>query len=1427
MSSSEEWKTCVVGSGNLAILCCEEIQRRGHKLAGIVTRDPAFQQWADQAKLPTLARPKELLTADWFQDIDYLFSVVVEDILPVEVLKSVGQMPINYHDGPLPRYAGTHATSWAILGGESQHGITWHRMEERVDAGDILIQRTFPFADEETAFTLNSKCFEQGLESFADLLRKLETGTLQPIVQESQDRSFFGRFKRPPFAGIIHDGMEARQIELLVRGLNFGRSYNNPFGCPRLWVGDRFVFPEKVVTAPLENESSGQILEVQDDRVSFAAGPHKISLEGCRTADGRPSALASHLVAGEKLPRLTDNEIAHLTDRDKRVHREESAWVRRLARLDPVPLPLSVNQQRQADEVTPQRFDLPTKACERLAACLDSALEPETLLAVAFASYLGRLACRDQFYLPVNLTHRAGAIESRLFADYLPMRFQIAQGESLKAALASTAAAFEKLAESSGYARDIVLRYPQLRDSAFLAEDYVWPACICFSDGKDDYPGPALMTLVLADTPYFLVRGTASDVAMGQEILGPFATFLESIIASSNAPLRTANLLPPDEQQRVLSEFNATVSDYDPNVCVHELVAQQAQSHPDATAVCCDDSSLTYRELDEQSDRIASHLVGLGVGKETLVGVCLDRSLLMPAAVLGVLKAGGTYVPLDPGFPPQRLALMLEDSHAPVVVTESACLTSLPEHGARNVILDEEWDEILQYDLSESASGPADAESLAYVIYTSGSTGKPKGVAIPHGALVNFLHAMRQRPGFGANDTLLAVTTLSFDISALELFLPLVTGARVTIVGREIAANGHDLMERVQSIRPTVMQATPATWRMLLEVGALPAGMKILCGGEPLPRDLAEALLDQNCELWNMYGPTETTIWSTVERVERDGATVSIGRPIDNTQVYVVDPNLEPTPVGFPGELLIGGDGLARGYLDRPELTAERFVEPTSGMLRNQRLYRTGDRVKWLRDGRLAFFERMDNQVKLRGFRIELGEIESVLAKHPQVRQAVVTIREDRPGDKRLVGYAILADDARVSVTELKTHVGDSVPDYMVPATVVFLDEFPQTPNRKVDRKALPAPDTTRSASDQSYCAPRNKTETRLESIWSEVLGVRDIGVHDDFFDLGGHSILALKLFSQIEKEFGQKWPMQTLFGAPTIALLADRLQSNEVDDAWEPLVTLQRGGSAVPFFVMHPMNCNLLCYADLARQLGPEQPVYGIQPRGLDGEQECITNLEEMAATYIAAVRDIQPKGPYQLGGVSFGGDLAYEMARQLEEGGEEIGLVALFDTQGPGWGYPADLSPRKRQLYQFVERLRSHWLNFSHHDWQNRPGYIVGVIKTAIERYKKRIQTGSRARLPPEVRRVRAANLKALHGHEHKPTTAKLTLFRARHQSLGVPFDPLLHWGDLARGGIDVEVVPGYHGENIREPYIRRWAHLLRERLEDYSRKHQLSDQ
>jgi amino acid adenylation domain-containing protein len=784
--------------------------------------------------------------------------------------------------------------------------------------------------------------------------------------------------------------------------------------------------------------------------------------------------------------------------------------------------------------------------------------------------------------------------------------------------------------------------------------------------------------------------------------------------------------------------------------------------------------------LEARSNQLAHFLLKKGVGPETLVGLCVERSELIVIALLGILKAGGAYVPLDPAYPSERIRYVLDDSRAKLVLTQRPLITSLTGTCAEVVCIDSEetgW----QIEDTVPVANSVKPNNLAYVIYTSGSTGSPKGVELEHRSVVNFLCSMLNEPGMSASDVLVAVTTLSFDIAGLEIYLPLFAGGRLVIAPREATADGRLLMQLMARASATVTQATPTTWRLLLESGWKgDPNLKVLVGGEALSADLARQLATRSGSVWNMYGPTETTIWSSVYRVEgNDEKLVPIGKPIANTTFYILDNDRQRVAEGSEGELYIGGEGLARGYFERDDLTAEKFIADPFDPETGARLYRTGDLARARSDGNLEFLGRIDHQVKIRGFRIELGEIEAVLEQHPAVRQAVVIAREDTPDDKRLVAYFVSDSASPAKPHELRNHAGKQLPDYMLPGVFVNVARFPLTPNGKVDRKALPAPTASDFDNTGEYIAPRDPVERKLLHLWEEVLGVSPISVTANFFELGGRSLMAARLFTKILRTFGKELPLSTLFRSPTVEQLATELRPSTGEAEYRTVVPIQEGGSLPPFFCIHGGAGSTLFMRQLANQLGPCQPFYGVEPDGLDGKPFRHTSVEAMAQYYLSEIRKVQPTGPYYLGGYCFGGLVAFEMARILQQQGEQPALVALFSA-ALRFNHAFPLPVRQPSTRPAISRIGKA-LSSPIRSARNLSAALYGRALPKFRKYSYSLLFRLGMRVPPEMRTMYVTQMLAWteEKYQPKPYSGSLVLFYGEGT---LEFGTNLGWDALA---------------------------------------------
>ncbi len=888
------------------------------------------------------------------------------------------------------------------------------------------------------------------------------------------------------------------------------------------------------------------------------------------------------------------------------------------------------------------------------------------------------------------------------------------------------------------------------------------------------------------------------EAATIERMIGHWITLLEAVTVDPGCTLGCLPLLTATEARRLAVTWNDTRRDY-PCATIHALFEAQARRTPDATAVVCDSIAWTYAALDRRAEQLAARLGAAGVERDTLVALCVERSFDLIAGLLAILKAGGAYLPLDPGFPSARLALILDDARPAVLLTERRLLDGFPTSDVRVVLCDEPGAGAVPVrGLTTRCVGPDD---LAYVLYTSGSTGKPKGVEVPHRAVVNLLTSMQREPGFSAADALLAVTTVSFDIAALELFLPLMTGGCVILADRATAADPARLAALIDASGCTAMQATPATWRGLIETGwSGSERLKILCGGEALPRDLADQLLARGASVWNLYGPTETTIWSTVHRVERGDGPVPIGRPLANTLAYVLDPRGHALPIGVAGELHIGGAGVTRGYRTAAALTRSRFA--ARAVAPHERLYATGDLARWRADGVLECLGRTDAQVKIRGFRVSPEEVEAALTQHPEIAAAAVRAWPDASGENGLVAYLVARGDAPPEAGALRGFLLQRLPDYMVPTRYVALAALPMTPNAKVDRKALPVPATAERDADGSFVAPRNAHERRLAEIWAAVLDVPRVGAADNFFDLGGHSLLITKLLRHIETAFDRRLPMATVFQAPTVAQMAAVVRGDVPISApgsaslarLPRTIAIQPKGTRPPLLWLSPEPA----FRRLAEAIGPDQPFIGVRLYPDDvrdlGEG---APLSAIARAYVQAIRVFQPNGPYYVAGWCIWGIVAFEVAAQLRAAGQDVGQVVLLHSVNPVQ------FRRTAKVAALTSKLRYHLGQVLRQRGGERWRYALGrgeaVLRDALPR-------GAGADAPASFAEI--LYNAALH-YEPQPYDGAVALFQPDSRPTVMDYRP--GWIEVVRGAFTAYDIPATHYTLIEEANVGRLGRTM----------------
>jgi len=855
------------------------------------------------------------------------------------------------------------------------------------------------------------------------------------------------------------------------------------------------------------------------------------------------------------------------------------------------------------------------------------------------------------------------------------------------------------------------------------------------------------------------------------------------------------------------------MAQYPENRTLPQLFELQAAKTPQAVAVSFGRQVLTYGQLNRRANQLARYLRARGAQHGSLVGIGVERSLDMVVALLGIVKAACAYVPLDPAYPRDRLASMMEDSRATFLLTQSPLVERFADCRGAKVCLDSEWPAI-DREADRGRVEPVNAGERAYVMYTSGSAGWPKGVEIAHCSVANVLESLRAKIGITRNDVLISVSSMSFDIHVLDVWMPLVCGARLVVAGANACRDGGELENQIRAAKGTVMQATPSTWQLLLDSGW--GGSRCLtavCGGEVLSGELARRLRDKVKTLWNAYGPTETTVWSSAHLVGPDDDIVPIGRPLANTQFYVLDEHQRRVPPGVSGELYIGGAGVALGYLNQPKLTAASFVPNPFGHTSGSRLFRTRDRVRQRAGGDYEFLGRLDHQVKLRGYRIELGEISTVLESHPDVKEGVTTLCERDPAQRHLVAHVVVAPDSSPGAGNLKSFLRTKLPDYMLPARFVFLDTLPRLPNGKVDYCALSEPAVSEITPGEDFLAPRDATEQGLAGIFEELLKKHPVDLRQSFLDLGGDSLLVARLHRRIEQTFGKRLPMARILQMPTIEHLASALR-NELGAAALPgVIPIQTEGSRPPFLCLGAGAS----FLPLAHLVGGGTPFFGLDLGLLDPADLTIPyKLEDVAAQVAGTIREIQPEGPYYIGGWCRFGPLAYETARQMLAQSADVALLTLIDSANPAY-YRA--LPAVVKVRLGVQRLEYHLTNLRRSKVSEVPQYVhkrLSVMRYKVGKLRVRASEGLRVRRPTDgIPGLESILHIATSNYFPPPYPGRVAILQAAERPRGPHWDLQSGWREVIQGHLEVCDIPGGHAGMFQEPHVQVMAGHLRECL------------
>jgi len=1398
----------IVGDSNLTLQCADIVLKQGHELLGLISSYKQIKDWCISNTIHHYENINEFQTKLHDRKFDFLFSIVNSEILSAEVLKLPSCHAINYHDSPLPKYAGLYATSHAILNGETQHAVTWHIMDEKIDTGSIIKQPTFPIETRDTAITLNLKCYEHAVSSFSELLKELTNNSIKPLKQNLQDRSYFGLKHKPKNLGFINWEDSAESIDRFCRAVTFG-NYLNQLVTPKILInGYTYILKNHKTLDISKNSIPGKITHISDKSIHISTSTQDIEVLELVTFEGQKKSIQdlceSHAFQLDfELDKINLHLIEKLSKHPAFNPKNEQFWVKKflLCKQEKISFLSKLEKKEPKPTRNPKRRVISSTLLNKLKLTYPKQTIEDVLLTAALIYFF-----KLNSYKNISIKYQNSQLRSELhtlLSEYIPFTTAFNSDLTFRDCLNVTLKEKKELFQNNTFCKDIFLRHPQLKNSPNEID-------LAITFLHTDTPGQSTRKINLYISPdgdwfYFYhtvdLRGDSQSYAYFKKMDAQFLTLLKDITICPDKPIFNLNFIDSKETHNLNVAWNNTKYKYNYKKLLHEYFEAQVLKTPKSIAVTYEGKSITYNELNSKANKLANYLRDHGAKPNHLVGIALERSVEMVVCILGILKSGSAYLPLDPNYPEDRISYMLHDSQASLLLMDHKSIHNKPSsYFGKTIKINPILNENL---LSTKNPEPLSLYSdLAYVIYTSGTTGNPKGVAVSHRSTCNHMIWMQKEYAFTAKDIFLQKTPFSFDASIWEFFIPLFIGAKLVIAPNDAHASPDQLIQLIIKNKISILQLVPTMLKELISTPAFNSCSTlkhIFSGGEALLPETIKLFFKKNPYnrmLHNLYGPTETTIQvvtATCSKKDAENNICRIGKPIFNSKMYILDSKMQMVPAGITGELYIGGDVLAVGYLNNPEFTNKKFLPNPFSKDPHDKLYKTGDLVKWLFNGQIEYLGRSDNQLKIRGFRIEINEIESHLIKIKAIHQCIVVPEPNLDDSMSLSAYLVIANNSKITAKDIRGFLNKKIPEYMIPNRFFVVDKLLTTPSGKIDRKILPTPNR-RLDSGNKCIEPRNDVEKLLQHIWCLVLKIENIGINDDFFELGGNSILAMKILSLIQEQFSVSLSVRKLFQYTTIGNLSKEIENirHESSDFFNLqnfpqsfVVPLKKSGNKTPLFLIHPIGGSVFWYHLLSKYLDEEQPLYALQDPGLDKNELIFNRLEEMASYYLEAIQLIQPSGPYFLGGASFGATVAIEIAKQLQEKGGVVDTIISLD----GWAFYPALQSDKAYFKVIMEKQNSRILK----------KYIDSEIYNA--EFLLKLQS-------------HRENL--LIQYKLPIIQSKLVLFKAEELNEIFKYNaPFNWWEEYSAQPIEFHLVPGDHESMFYEPHIKTLASKLNDSL------------
>ncbi len=1408
MEQKQLFNCYVIGNDSLTIHCASVLLEKKHHLLGIISTSPQIKSWCQKHQINLIKSIYEF-EKQHPESCDYLFSIVNDAILPESIIQFPRVCAINYHNSPLPKYAGLYASSWAILNKETEHAISWHIIESEVDAGDIVKQCFFPIDESDTALTLNLKCYEAAIESFGFLVDELASNTERRVPQNLDLRTYYGLKNKPKNLGFVSWDWEAEEIDRLCRALSFG-AYRNELATPKLIINEQLYLITAYRKLHIASKKPpGTIVHLSKNELQITTQTLDFALFKIMDTDGvlydmEQWSTRCSLSVGQVLPNFNEQIINQLANHGAVcLPKTERFWVKKYSQYIHQDLSFMAHLTQAATPDSGRRSSLvlPKHLSNQLQHYSSvTKTSPYYVLCTVVLIYLYRLNDYKNYSIQISdssLHYQLGELSCYL-SDTLPFTTDLTHDIPFGDMAIQITQQVLRLKEHDTFCKDLFVRYPELRSPKkdvlirFIDEQ---EATI---DSEGNYK---LIVFISKDGTGLHIHNhtnyqdNEASYAFFNRIEEHLCHLLEDALTHPEKHLFELMLLS-EEELCLMEVWNKTSYDYDATKLLHHYIEQQVSKTPTAIAACFEETTINYELLNKKANQLAHYLIQQGVQQNDIVGLYIHRSLEMLISILAILKAGAAYLPLDPHYPEKRIHYMLENSHAKCLIIDEQPLPH-PFKGSVIDITDFAY-EAMEFTVPETKTSATD---LAYIIYTSGTTGTPKGVAISHRAACNHMLWMKEFYDFEQEDRFLLKTPFSFDASVWEIFMPLIMGSLLVIAPNEAHTNPKELIDLITHHQITIIQLVPSMLREMTLTqgfGDCSSLRHVFCGGEALLPETLHGFFEHNtfnAQLHNLYGPTEATIDAvtrtcSIEDSERPLSL--IGKPIFNTKAYILDRFMQILPAGAIGELYLSGDGLAQGYLNNPNLSQKKFLPHPFHP--NERVYKTGDLVTWQNDGSIEYHGRADEQIKIRGFRIEISEIESCLEKIHCVYQCMVIPEKSQEGYLYLSAYLVLQEHTQLSATELRAALKKELPDYMIPSRFYLVDHLLSTPNGKLDRTHTPVPIKQLSLATKQL-PPANDTQKCVHQIWCSVLHKESLSIDDDFFEQGGHSLLAIQIITRVQERLSIKLTIRTLFEYPTIQSLSnevDRLANKnsdfELKNQFIPcIIPLKKSGHKLPVFLIHPVGGGIFWYTALGKYFDKDRPLYAIQDPALESQSFLFDTLEAMAAHYIEHIKHIQPQSPYIIGGASFGATVAIEMAHQLQNKSDEVLAIISLD----GWAeYP---SLQSSETY-FKEMMKEQNARLLEHYEKNKVRNASFLLEMQWHREKMLMNYSI-----PKIK-------------------APLLLFKAAHLSPLFQYDASLNWWDgYTDKPIECHLVPGDHESMFYDKNSKVLAELICNSLMD----------